>query len=321
MKSMSKGGLVPCQHLHLDLCSNGMDIIMATEITLKNVNKYYGKNHALKDINLTIEKGMFGLLGRNGAGKTTLMKVLATLLTPNSGEITVCDIPIEMASNVRSITGYLPQDFSMYGNMKVYEAMDYIGVLSGLKKQERKNKIPMLLEQVNLQNNANTKVKAMSGGMRRRLGIAQAILHDPKVLIVDEPTAGLDTEERVRFRNLLCEIAEERIVILSTHIVGDIEATCENIAVLDEGKIIYQGTVASLLELSNGKIFTAEISKIELEEVKQKYTVTSMLTMGNKINIRFIEQGSKEIPFQGAVPTLPNVEDAYMYLMHEKRGV
>lgn len=321
MKSMSKGGLVPCQHLHLDLCSNGMDIIMATEITLKNVNKYYGKNHALKDINLTIEKGMFGLLGRNGAGKTTLMKVLATLLTPNSGEITVCDIPIEMASNVRSITGYLPQDFSMYGNMKVYEAMDYIGVLSGLKKQERKNKIPMLLEQVNLQNNANTKVKAMSGGMRRRLGIAQAILHDPKVLIVDEPTAGLDPEERVRFRNLLCEIAEERIVILSTHIVGDIEATCENIAVLDEGKIIYQGTVASLLELSNGKIFTAEISKIELEEVKQKYTVTSMLTMGNKINIRFIEQGSKEIPFQGAVPTLPNVEDAYMYLMHEKRGV
>lgn len=294
---------------------------MATEITLKNVNKYYGKNHALKDINLTIEKGMFGLLGRNGAGKTTLMKVLATLLTPNSGEITVCDIPIEMASNVRSITGYLPQDFSMYGNMKVYEAMDYFGVLSGLKKQERKNKIPMLLEQVNLQNNANTKVKAMSGGMRRRLGIAQAILHDPKVLIVDEPTAGLDPEERVRFRNLLCEIAEERIVILSTHIVGDIEATCENIAVLDEGKIIYQGTVASLLELSNGKIFTAEISKIELEEVKQKYTVTSMLTMGNKINIRFIEQGSKEIPFQGAVPTLPNVEDAYMYLMHEKRGV
>nr|WP_066719241.1 ABC transporter ATP-binding protein [Clostridium sp. Marseille-P299] len=294
---------------------------MATEIILKNVNKYYGKNHALKDINLTIEKGMFGLLGRNGAGKTTLMKVLATLLTPNSGEITVCDIPIEMASNIRSITGYLPQDFSMYGNMKVYEAMDYIGVLSGLKKQERKNKIPMLLEQVNLQNNANTKVKAMSGGMRRRLGIAQAILHDPKVLIVDEPTAGLDPEERVRFRNLLCEIAEERIVILSTHIVGDIEATCENIAVMDEGNIIYQGTVASLLELSNGKIFTAEISKMELEEVKQKYTVTSMLTMGNKINIRFIKKGSREIPFPGAVPTLPNVEDAYMYLMHEKRGV
>lgn len=294
---------------------------MATEIILKNVNKYYGKNQALKDINLTIEKGMFGLLGRNGAGKTTLMKVLETLLTPNSGEISICDIPIEMASNIRSITGYLPQDFSMYGNMKVYEAMDYIGVLSGLKKQERKNKIPMLLEQVNLQNNANTKVKAMSGGMRRRLGIAQAILHDPKVLIVDEPTAGLDPEERVRFRNLLCEIAEDRIVILSTHIVGDIEATCENIAVMDEGNIIYQGTVASLLELSNGKIFTAEISKMELEEVKQKYTVTSMLTMGDKINIRFIKKGSREIPFPGAVPTLPNVEDAYMYLMHEKRGV
>ena len=158
---------------------------------------------------------MFGLLGRNGAGKTTLMKVLATLLKKQSGEVTICGIPVEEAAKVRRITGYLPQDFSMYPNMGVYEAMDYLGALSGLSRQARKERIPVLLKKVNLQDEYRTKVRALSGGMKRRLGIAQAILHEPKVLIVDEPTAGLDPEERVRFRNLLCEIAEERIVILS----------------------------------------------------------------------------------------------------------
>lgn len=294
---------------------------MKTEIILKNVNQYYGKKQALKDINLTIEKGMFGLLGRNGAGKTTLMKVLATLLPKKSGEISICGVPIEENGKIRSMTGYLPQDFSMYGNMSAYEALDYLGVLAGLDRRTRKERIPVLLEKVNLQNNKKTKVKAMSGGMRRRLGIAQAILHNPKILIVDEPTAGLDPEERVRFRNLLCEIAEERIVILSTHIVGDVEATCENIAIMDMGSIIYQGTVSNLLQQSNGKIYAAEISRMELEEMKSKYPITSMLTMGNKINVRFIiEETVKEEPFSGAVLSEPNVEDAYMCLMHEKRG-
>ena len=176
---------------------------MSTEIILKDVSKYYGKKQALRNIDLTIEKGMFGLLGRNGAGKTTLMKVITTLLPANSGEVIVCGVPTRDASKVRSMVGYLPQDFSMYGNMTAYEAMDYLGVLSGLDKKTRKQRIPVLLERVNLQNNLRTKVKAMSGGMKRRLGIAQAILHEPKVLIVDEPTAGLDPEERVRFRNLL----------------------------------------------------------------------------------------------------------------------
>lgn len=211
---------------------------METEILLNHVNKFYGKQQALCDVNLHIGQGMFGLLGRNGAGKTTLMKVITTLLPASSGEINVCGIPVKEERKVRSIIGYLPQDFSMYGNMTVYEAMDYLGVLSGLDKKIRKQRIPELLRRVNLQNNKRTKVKAMSGGMKRRLGITQAILHDPKVLIVDEPTAGLDPEERVRFRNLLSEIADDRIVILSTHIVGDIEATCEKIAVMDEGNYL-----------------------------------------------------------------------------------
>ncbi|MGN0154270.1 MAG: ABC transporter ATP-binding protein [Lachnospiraceae bacterium] len=293
---------------------------METEICLESVNKFYGSKQALKDIDLTISKGMFGLLGRNGAGKTTLMKVIATLLPANSGEITVCGVPVKKAGQIREMIGYLPQDFSMYGSMTVYEAMDYLGVLSGLSKSERKERIPELLERVNLQNNYRTKVKAMSGGMRRRLGIAQAILHDPKVLIVDEPTAGLDPEERVRFRNLLCEIAEERIVILSTHIVGDIEATCEKIAIMDAGEIIYNGTVSELLEIADGNIYTADISRMELEKVKQEYLVTGMLNQGNHVTVRFLLKNPVQNLFEGAHVCEVNVEDAYMYLMYQERG-
>lgn len=293
---------------------------MDTEIRLEHVSKSYGKKQALKDVSLQIPKGMFGLLGRNGAGKTTLMKVLATLLKASGGEISVCGIPISQRKKIREITGYLPQDFSMYGNMNAYEAMDYLGVLSGLGREERKERIPKLLDQVNLQNNHSTKVKAMSGGMRRRLGIAQAILHEPKVLIVDEPTAGLDPEERVRFRNLLCEIARDRIVILSTHIVGDIEATCEKIAVLDEGNLIYQGTVSELLKEAEGKIYTAEISKVELDELKKNHVVTGMLTSGTKAVVRFIGNPEEALRITGATLSEPNMEDAYLYLMKEQGG-
>jgi ABC-2 type transport system ATP-binding protein len=290
---------------------------MSTEILIQNLNQFYGKKQALKDINLTIGKGMFGLLGRNGAGKTTLMKVLVTLLPISQGTVTVCGIPTTKEAQIRRITGYLPQEFSMYANMSVYEALDYLGVLSGLSKEERKKRIPGILEKVNLKSKSRTKVKALSGGMKRRLGIAQAILHDPKVLIVDEPTAGLDPEERVRFRNLLSEIAEERIVILSTHIVGDIEATCENIAVLEEGEIIYHGSVYALIDAANGKIYNAEISKTELEKLKEQYPVTGMVTMGNRVNVRFIADRK---PFENAMACEANAEDAYMYLMQEKRG-
>lgn len=290
---------------------------MSATIKVQNLNQYYGKKQALRDVNLTITTGMFGLLGRNGAGKTTLMKVLATLLPKSEGAVSVCGRNVEHARNVRKIVGYLPQEFSMYPNMTVYEAMDYLGVLSGLKKSQRKQRIPKLLQRVNLQDDSRKKVKELSGGMKRRLGIAQAILHNPKVLIVDEPTAGLDPEERVRFRNLLCEIAEERIVILSTHIVGDIEATCEHIAVLDEGEIIYHGTVSELIHMAEGKVYSAEISKKELELLKKSHIVTSMLTLGNNVMARFL---AEEPPFASAKPCEAGVEDAYMYLMQAERG-
>ncbi|WP_315167844.1 ABC transporter ATP-binding protein [Metaclostridioides mangenotii] len=292
---------------------------METNIILKDVSKFYGKKQALNNINLEIEKGMFGLLGRNGAGKTTLMKAISTLLSLSSGNITVCGIDISESSKIRELIGYLPQDFSMYSNMSAYESMDYLGVLSGLDKKARKERIPDLLSKVNLNNNLKTKVKAMSGGMRRRLGIAQAILHNPKVLIVDEPTAGLDPEERVRFRNLLSEIAEDRIVILSTHIVGDIESTCEHIAVMDEGEIIFKGTVTELLNKANGNIYEAKISRAEIDYIKKKYIVTNILMMSTEANLRFISENKSDV-FKGAEKTLPNVEDAYMYLMYINGG-
>ena len=313
---------------------------MQPMIEIKSVNKFYGKKQALKDVSLTMEQGMFGLLGRNGAGKTTLMKLLATLHGKQSGEITICGIPVEKSKEIRSIIGYLPQEFSMYPSMKVEECLDYLGVLSGMSRQERRERIPMLLKKVNLMEKRNSKVKSLSGGMKRRLGIAQALLHNPKVLIVDEPTAGLDPEERIRFRNLLCEVAEERIVLLSTHIVGDIEATCEQIAIMNEGEILWRGTVAELLQNASGKVFTALVNREQLAEIKKNYIVTSMLQQGMNTEVRFLMDAKKEMAgglrqdekrkkewesktahgLSGnidIVPVEPNCEDAYMYCLYE----
>jgi len=285
-------------------------------ITIRRLSKFYGKKQALQDVDLDIKQGMFGLLGRNGAGKTTLMKTLATLLPLQDGDITICGVPLGNAKRVRRMIGYLPQEFSIYPSMSVAEAMDYLGLLSGMGGSERKARAELLLERVNLASHRRKKVKALSGGMKRRLGVAQALLHDPKVLIVDEPTAGLDPEERVRFRNLLSEVAEERIVILSTHIVGDIEATCEDIAILDAGKLLYRGTVEALLQAAAGKVFTLAADKTELPRLKKEYAVTSMLTQGSQTQLRFLS----DTPIAGASACDPNMEDAYMLYL-SRNGV
>lgn len=241
------------------------------------------------------------------------MKTLATLLQKKEGTITVCGIPIEQAKEIRNIVGYLPQDFSMYPSMSVIQAMDYLGVLSGIETVERRKRIGELLVQVNLLEHKDKKIKALSGGMKRRLGIAQALLNQPKVLIVDEPTAGLDPEERIRFRNLLCDVAADRIVILSTHIVGDIEATCENIGILNEGTLLYQGTVEQLLKAAEGKVFTMTADKRELPRLKKEFRITGMHTQGNRVHVRFLS----EHPVYEAEETEPNIEDAYMLYLGE----
>lgn len=221
-------------------------------IVIEHLSQYYGRKAALRDVSLTVPPGLYGLLGRNGAGKTTLMRTVAALLPCRAGRVTVCGVPVNdaNAAKVRSRIGYLPQDFAAYPDLTVREALAYLGTLSGMSGAALSRRVPAMLRQVNLTQQANKRVKALSGGMLRRLGVAQALLHDPPVLIVDEPTAGLDPEERVRLRGLLAALAAPqyggKTVVFSTHIASDIEAVCNGIAILDGGRLCYTGTAADL---------------------------------------------------------------------------
>ncbi|MBX8938003.1 ABC transporter ATP-binding protein [Enterococcus gilvus] len=291
------------------------------QIDINHLNQYYGKKQVLYDINLSISTGMFGLLGRNGAGKTTLMKTLVTLLPTNEGEIRMNGIDIHDQKKIRSIIGFLPQEFSMYGNMTAYQALDYLAVLSELDKRTRRTRINALLDQVNLTIHKNVKVKAMSGGMKRRLGIAQALLNDPKILVVDEPTAGLDPEERLRFRNLLAEVSENKIVLLSTHIAGDIEATAENVAILEQGRIIFSDSVEQLLLNAQGKIFSVQVPRTELSTAKKQVQIISLQQEGSTSHLRFIGNPQAQIMQHPLViEERPTLEDAYLYLLSMKGG-
>lgn len=202
-------------------------------IVIKNLNFSYGKKSVLKNINISIGNGLFGLLGKNGVGKTTLMKLIVGLLPTDSGEIKICGET--KSKEIRKIVGYLPQDFDFYPEMTVKESLVYLGTLDNIKRSELDFKVDKLLNLVNLYQDKNKRIKGLSGGMKRRLGIAQSLLNDPKVLIVDEPTAGLDPEERIRFRNLLSELSSDKIVVFSTHISSDLESTANRLGILDNG--------------------------------------------------------------------------------------
>lgn len=218
-------------------------------IAIENLCKNYGKKEVLKNINLNIPVGVYGLLGENGSGKTTLMRILASILEPSSGSIKIEGIDSKKKKEIRRIIGYLPQDFSVYPNMTVYTALDYLGILSGLPNQIRKKRILELLQLVNLQQEKNKKFKNLSGGMKRRFGMAQALLNDPKVLIIDEPTAGLDPDERIRLYQLLSELSTEKCILLSTHIVQNLETVCSKAAVLHKGKVVFDGNLTEWKKL------------------------------------------------------------------------
>lgn len=286
-------------------------------IVIDHLSKNYGKKTALSNVSISISSGMYGLLGRNGAGKTSLMRILATLSVPSSGEISMNGISIKETAKIREIVGYLPQDFSFYRNMSVYGAMDYLGLLSNMPEKIRKERISILLEQVNLKENMRTKVKALSGGMKQRLGIAQALLHDPQILIVDEPTAGLDPEERIRFRNLLSEFAEDRIVILSTHISSDLESSCQNIGVLDKGRMIWNGATKELVKQAEGNVYLISADKKQDKHMKEKYTVLNITASGAGIQYRVL---SDTPPEEKHILQAPTLEDGYMYLLSQTDG-
>src|SRR5579885_436044 len=288
------------------------------QVTIRDLTKVYrGGVRAANGINLTIPTGMFGLLGPNGAGKTTLMRMLAGILRPTSGSIQVGGYDGTTEAGRRQIKktlGYLPQELGMYPDLSAREFLDYVGILKGMDdRKQRQQRVEELLRMVALSEVAGRKLKTYSGGMKRRVGIAQALLNDPKLLIVDEPTAGLDPEERIRFRNLLSELGGDRTVLLSTHIVEDIAQTCHNLAIMKSGKVVFQGTTAELVGETRGKVWIITTQGIKPEG---NFTVVSTLNMGSTIQYRVVGELS---PRAGAIPVEPSLEDGYVWLMREQR--
>lgn len=285
-------------------------------IEVKDLCKSYDNDKpVLKNINLSLDNGMTGLLGANGAGKTTLIRILATVSEKNSGSIFYNGKEIEKKNELRKIIGYIPQDFSFYPDMKVYEIMDYFCAMAKIKK-DRKKHIDRLLEMVNLSEEKGKKTKQLSGGMRQRLGIAVALVGNPELLLVDEPTVGLDPVERMRFCNVLAEFSKTKMVLLSTHIVEDIEATCNNLAVMDNGNIIFCGMVHEMVKQAEGRIWSAILSGKTQEEVEKNYIITSKMVTPDGTKIKII---ADESPVDGAVQAAPSLQDAYVYLTIKNR--
>lgn len=278
------------------------------EVIIKDLKKNYGKHKALKGINLTIGNGMYGLLGKNGAGKTTLLRILATLTSKSDGKVIMNGIPIEKSTEIRKIIGYLPQSFFVYPNMTVWRVMEYFDLLSEMPKNGRKERINDLLQKMNLNNERNRKVKELSGGMRQRLGMALALLNNPQVLIVDEPTAGLDPEERIRIRNMLVSLASEKMVILSTHIVEDISSTCKKVAVLHEGELLFNGDVEELKNFAAGKVFV--INQTVNDELPEEMTLISK----TQEKLRVLSDVPPTSRYEVSPPSL---EDGYMELIRK----
>lgn len=282
------------------------------EIKIDKLSKSYGKGAlSLDRVTLTIGKGMFGLLGPNGAGKSTLMQVLATLQAPSSGEVFVGQYRVGRDDQrIREMIGYLPQEFGIYKKLTAYEYLDYVALMKGLtNSRERKQQVSDMLERVNLTAVKSKKVGGFSGGMKQRVGIAQALLGDPQVIIVDEPTAGLDPEERIRFRNLLGDWSANKIVILSTHIVGDIESNCSQLAIMRKGNVLFQGTQDQLLSRVKGEVWAGTVADTALQELRLKHLVVSARKTLAGQEVRIVANGQ---PFDDAIPIAPGLEDAYM---------
>lgn len=285
------------------------------EIQIQALKKNYGQKTTLDNISLTIENGMFGLLGRNGAGKTTLMQILSTLLEPTSGAITFNGVSLKDTRKIRSLVGFLPQEFSLYPDMSVLEIMRYLSALSNLPTEVQRRRIPDLLQRVSLWEDRGKKVRKLSGGMKRRLGIAGTLLHDPQVLIADEPTVGLDPQERLRFYALLNEFSGNRIVIVSSHIVSDIETVCERVAVLDAGKLLFTGTVEGLAQTATGKVYELTVPRNRQASVQSKYCVLSSQGHLADVRLRVLHDS---VPAVGNPVTCEaTVEDGYMEILRQ----
>jgi ABC-2 type transport system ATP-binding protein len=288
-------------------------------ISIQGLKKDYKSNgktvHALKGVDLEIGEGMFGLLGPNGAGKTTLMRILAGIVRPSDGKVSAYGLGLATEKEriaIKAMLGYLPQELGVYPDLTARQFVDYLAILKGLEDgKERSARVEEVLHLVGLDADMDRKLKGFSGGMKRRVGIAQALVNDPKILIVDEPTAGLDPEERIRFRNLLVGLAGDRVVILSTHIVEDIGQTSRYMAVLAAGQVIYTGGPSELIQAAEGKVWT--VSTDSPRKPDNGLTVVSMLHMADGVQYRLVGEDIHSYP--NAVPAAPGLEDAYVWLM------
>lgn len=287
------------------------------ELEIRDLSKRYGKKTAVRDVNLTITPGVWGLIGANGAGKTTLMRMLTGILTPNSGRV-LCDgiDTSALGEAYRDALGYLPQRFGFYPEFNVVDYLEYVATLKGLGRRAYRGRIDELLELLNLTEVRKKPIKKLSGGMQRRVGIAQALLNDPDILILDEPTSGLDPGERVRFRNLLSEFAQDRIVLISTHIVSDVEYIAAQNMIMKDGRIVDVGATEQLLEAVAGKVFTAIVRQDELTLFERAVRIVSMRgEPDGAVSVRYISD-APDIP--GSRPAEPRLEDLYLWLFRQE---
>lgn len=289
------------------------------ELEILGLTKTFQEITAVNNVSYTLTNGVYGLLGVNGAGKTTLMRMMCTLLKPSSGTITWDGQDIfAMDGDYRKLLGYLPQDFGYYPDFSVYDYLVYISSIKGLRPIVAKKRIDTLLKQVGLEKVKNKKMKKLSGGMKRRVGIAQAMLNNPQILILDEPTAGLDPNERIRFRNLISELSEDRIVLLSTHIVSDVEYIANEILLMKNGEITMSGSADELIGSMPGKVWSCEVSKAEIDELMRKYKVSNIKTIHGGAELRIL---SSEKPTANATLEPVSLEDVFLYYFGEKAGV
>lgn len=281
------------------------------KLIINSLSKTYANGvHALKDVSLTLTNGMFGLLGPNGAGKSSLMRTIATLQEADKGSVHLDDLDVlKNKTQVRQLLGYLPQEFGVYPKISAERMLDHIAQLKGVgNKAERKELVGSLLENVNLSKDRKKHLGTYSGGMKQRFGIAQALIGNPKLIIVDEPTAGLDPAERNRFYNLLSQLGENTIVILSTHIVEDVSTLCSNFAIICQGEVLYAGQPDTAVNEMEGKIYSKAISKQDLKFYQDDFTVISTQLKTSKLHVRIIQDTE---PGNGFVAVTPNLEDVY----------
>lgn len=283
------------------------------ELSIDRLTKQYKNKIAVDRISLTLNKGVYGLLGANGSGKTTLMRMLCGVLKPTSGEVKFNGIDVSQ-EEYRDSLGYLPQDFGYYPEFTAYEFLLYMASLKGLTKQNAKEKSRELLELVSLSDSSKKKIKTYSGGMKQRLGIAQAILNNPKILILDEPTAGLDPKERVRFRNLISQLGTDRIILLSTHIVSDIENIAGMILIMKDGQIVHKGGLDEIIKVIDGRVFECTVDAGEAEKLIPVYTITNFRQENDKTFLRLICDKS---PCENAISVKATLEDLYLYYFKE----